>query len=103
MSINAVNAGARMWAAMSGASQRKPDTLDASNAPTQNSSALDKQLDDFVKMTPAQHLRAQLLKELGLTEDQLAKLSPDQQQAIEKKLADLAKEKCSRAKRRQRR
>jgi hypothetical protein len=45
----------------------------------------------YVKMTPAQRMRANALKELGLTEDDLKNMSPDQAKAAEAKIADLIK------------
>jgi hypothetical protein len=45
----------------------------------------------YVKMTPAQRMRANALKELGLTEDDLKKMSPDQDKAVEAQIANLIK------------
>jgi hypothetical protein len=45
----------------------------------------------YVKMTPAQRMRANALKELGLTEDDIKKMPPDQAKATETKIADLIK------------
>lgn len=49
-------------------------------------------LDDYVKMTPAQRMREELLKKLGLTEDELASKSPQEREGIETKLRDLVKQ-----------
>lgn len=47
------------------------------------------ELEDYVKMTPAQRMRADLLKKLGLTEEDLAAKSPEEQQAIQAKLTEM--------------
>lgn len=48
-----------------------------------------RELDDYVKMTPAQRIRAELLKKLGLTEEDLAAKPPEEQQAIQQKLTEM--------------
>lgn len=47
------------------------------------------ELDDYVKMTPAQRIREELLKKLGLTEEDLAAKPPEEQQAIQQKLTEM--------------
>lgn len=51
----------------------------------------------YVKMTPAQRMRYELLKKLGLTEEELAKMSPEPRNAAEKKMADLIKQEMAKA------
>lgn len=46
-----------------------------------------------MKKTPAERLREQILKALGETEESIAAMPPEQQQAIQKKIAELMKEK----------
>jgi hypothetical protein len=46
---------------------------------------------DYAKMTPAERLHAQMLAELGLTEDQFKAMSPADQQKIEDKIRDMIK------------
>ena len=48
---------------------------------------------EFVKQSPAERLRAAMLKELGLTEESLAAMSPGERLAIEEKIKDRLKEK----------
>lgn len=55
------------------------------------------ELDDYVKMTPAQRMRADLLKKLGLTEEDLAAKSPEEQQAIQEKLTELIQQQMQQA------
>jgi len=46
---------------------------------------------EYAKMTPAERLHAQMLAELGLTEDQFKAMSPADQQKVEDKIRDLIK------------
>lgn len=49
-------------------------------------------LDEFRKymeMTPAEKIRHGVLSELGITEEQLAALPPEQREAIDKKIAEM--------------
>jgi hypothetical protein len=43
----------------------------------------------YMEMTPAEKIRFGVLNELGITEEQLAALPPEQREAMEKKIADL--------------
>ncbi|MDH1262038.1 hypothetical protein [Pseudomonas sp. GD03944] len=55
-------------------------------------------LDEFKKymeMTPAEKMRDSVLKELGLTEDELKSLPPEQQAAIEEKIVQRIKERSA--------
>jgi len=51
-----------------------------------------RQLEDYVKMTPAQRIRADLLRKLGLTEEELAAKSPDEQAALNTRLRDMVQQ-----------
>lgn len=44
---------------------------------------------DYAKMTPAQRMRDEILKSLGLTEQQFKELSPAQQQAVNQKIEQI--------------
>src|SRR6202047_4187562 len=46
---------------------------------------------DYAKMTPAERMHAQMLAQLGLTEDQFKAMSPADQQKIEDKIRDMIK------------
>ena len=50
------------------------------------------ELDEYVKMTPEQRMRADLLKKLGMTEEELAAMSPEERQAAEAKITEMMKE-----------
>jgi TPP-dependent pyruvate/acetoin dehydrogenase alpha subunit len=43
-------------------------------------------------MSPADRMRASLLSSMGLTEDQLKNMSPEQQKVVEQKIEDLIKQ-----------
>jgi hypothetical protein len=44
---------------------------------------------DYAKMSPAERMRGNILKSLGMTEQQFEKLSPAQQQAINQKIQQI--------------
>lgn len=59
------------------------------------SSAMDaalKELEDYIAKGPIAHMREKILEELGLSEEDLAKMPPDQRDAIEKTIAARIKE-----------
>ena len=64
----------------------QPATLAAKPAQTTEEKFL-----EYAKMTPAERLHAQMLAELGLTEDQFKAMSPADQQKIEDKIRDMIK------------
>lgn len=43
----------------------------------------------YMQMTPAEKIRHGVLSELGITEEQLAALPPEQREAMDKKIADM--------------
>lgn len=45
----------------------------------------------FARMTPAEKMRAKMLSQLGLTEDDLKAMSPKEREKVEKKIADMIK------------
>jgi hypothetical protein len=55
------------------------------------------ELEDYVKMTPAQRMRADMLKKMGLTEEDLAAKPPEEQQAIQAKLTEMIQEQMRQA------
>lgn len=50
------------------------------------------QLNTFVDGTPAEQMRAEILAQLGYTEDQLKAMSPADRAAAERKIAELEKQ-----------
>jgi hypothetical protein len=47
---------------------------------------------DYANMDPIQRMRAGILKSMGLTEDDLKNMSPEQQKAVEQKIEQLIQE-----------
>jgi hypothetical protein len=58
--------------------------------PTENKTAEQKFL-EWAKMTPAERMHAQMLSQLGITEDQFKAMDPAAQQKIEDKIRDMIK------------
>ncbi|MEI7428939.1 MAG: hypothetical protein WCL27_00680 [Betaproteobacteria bacterium] len=50
------------------------------------------ELSEYLRKSPAQHMREAILQKMGLTEESLAALPPEQQAAIEKTITDKIKE-----------
>jgi TPP-dependent pyruvate/acetoin dehydrogenase alpha subunit len=48
---------------------------------------------DYAKMSPMERMRDSILKSMGLTEDDLKKMSPEQQKAVEQKIEQIIKQK----------
>lgn len=46
---------------------------------------------EWAKMTPAERMHAQMLSQLGITEDQFKQMDPAAQQKIEEKIRDMIK------------
>lgn len=65
-------------------------------APAKADSAGDAAVKDFMayaQMTPAQKLRAAILSQMGLKEEDLAKMDPKERKKVEDKIAAIIKEK----------
>ena len=60
----------------------------ASGATSQGNSVVQDFL-DYAKMSPAERMRENILKSLGMTEQQFEKLSPAQQQAVNQKIQQI--------------
>jgi hypothetical protein len=95
-------AGATANVASAGAAA-PPTTADASAAAHDSgaSTAVSDFL-DYAKKTPAQRMRDAILKSMGLTEDDLKRMSPDQRKAVEdairEKIKDAAEEAAKKGK-----
>jgi hypothetical protein len=46
-----------------------------------------KEIEDYLKKTPAEHLRDKIMRELGLSEEKLAAMSPKERDAAEAKIS----------------
>ena len=63
-------------------------------APTQKSvRTAAEELAEYLRKTPAQHMRDAILKELGLTEEDLDAMPPEKRKAVEETIAARIKEK----------
>jgi nitrogen-specific signal transduction histidine kinase len=51
--------------------------------------SVEKQFLDYAQMNPMDRMRANILKSMGLTEDDLKNMSPDQQHAVEEKIRQM--------------
>jgi hypothetical protein len=51
--------------------------------------SVEKQFLDYARMNPIDRMRANILKSMGLTEDDLKNMSPDQQHAVEEKIRQM--------------
>ncbi|USQ97775.1 hypothetical protein [Caulobacter sp. RL271] len=63
----------------------------STSSPVGETSAKDEFL-KFQAMTPAQKMRAMMLAKLGVTEEQLKAMSPEERKKIEDKLKDMVKQ-----------
>jgi hypothetical protein len=84
----AVDAGAKTRADTQILGQR--DIADRQRA---DSEAAIRKFLDFQQKTPEEKIRAQILASLGLTEDDVKNMSPEQQQALEEKISAIMKQK----------
>jgi hypothetical protein len=75
-------------ASSASASSNGTTSAGASGATSQGNSVVQDFL-DYAKMSPAKRMRENILKSLGLTEQQFEKLSPAQQQAINQKIQQI--------------
>ncbi len=62
-----------------------------SSSPTSATSPRD-EFEKFQAMTPAQKMRAMMLAKLGLTEEQVKAMSPEERKKVEDKLKDMVKQ-----------
>ena len=70
------------------ASANGTTSASASGTPSQSNSVVQDFL-DYAKMSPAERMRENILKSLGMTEQQFEKLSPAQQQAVNQKIQQI--------------
>ncbi len=72
------------------AEQAEDPALDG--AESDNESGAVKDFLDYMKKTPEERLRDKILKAMGMTEEDLASMTPDERLAIENKIRDVIKE-----------
>ena len=69
-----------------------PASTSATNGLTSGGDNVVQQFMDYAKMSPMERMRAQILRSMGLTEDDLKKMSPEQQKAVEQKIEQIIKQ-----------
>ncbi|CAN7209916.1 hypothetical protein [Rhizobium sp. LjRoot258] len=74
-----------MWALQSSGMVTMDGTEDLAKA---RHDAVVSEFTDLANMTPAERIRAQILERLGISEDDLAAMPPEEREAIEKQIAD---------------
>src|SRR5262249_61404913 len=87
-SSNATSAASSTDATASGS----PTASSVTNGLDTRSDNVVKEFLDYAKMSPMERLRANILKSMGLTEDDLKKMSPEQQKAVEQKIEQIIKQ-----------
>lgn len=71
----------------------KPDvSASDSLSPSAPASNAREEFEKFAAMSPAERMRASILQQMGVSEDQLAAMSPDERKAMEQKITDKIKE-----------
>jgi hypothetical protein len=70
-----------------------PTAASVTNGLDTSSDSVVKQFMDYAKESPMERMRDQILKSMGLTEDDLKKMSPEQQKAVEQKIEQIIKQK----------
>ena len=81
--------GTSSTAATTGSS---PTATSATNGLDASSDNVVQQFMEYAKMSPMERMRAQILKSMGLTEDDLKRMSPEQQKAVEQKIEQIIKQ-----------
>ncbi|MEC5385457.1 hypothetical protein VVD49_06955 [Uliginosibacterium sp. H3] len=71
---------------LTGSTARKTSKTEDANA------AAVKELRDYLNKTPEQRMREAILKEMGLTEEDVAKMPPEERTAVEAAIADKVRE-----------
>lgn len=70
-----------------------PDFHDAPRATGKSfGSFLAQELENYMKLTPAERIREAVLKRLGMTEDELAAMPPAARQGVEDQIGQMVKE-----------
>ena len=65
--------------------------------PARTPSAAEQDFDTWAKMTPAEQMRAEVLRELGVKPEDLDKMDPKDRAKLEQKIKDLIHEKVQEA------
>ena len=79
----------------SGASSGSSSSSSSSADTSTNSNSVTAEFMKIAKMTPAQRMREQILKSMHLTEADLAAMTPAERSDVEKKIAEMIKERLA--------
>ena len=88
MTISSVTAFGPITSAMFPQTAGSAAGVSASGTTSQDNSVVQDFL-NYAKMSPAERMREEILKSLGMTEQQFEKLSPTQQQAVNQKIQQI--------------
>jgi hypothetical protein len=88
MTISSVTAFGPITSSMFPQTGGSSASASASGTTSQDNSVVQDFL-DYAKMSPAERMRENILKSLGMTEQQFEKLSPAQQQAVNQKIQQI--------------
>lgn len=69
-------------------SQAEDETTVSGKPATDANDALYEEFSKWAKMTPAEKIRAQVLESMGLTEESLQAMQPEERAAVEKQIAE---------------
>ena len=80
--------------AQAAAARREAESKKAEKTAAEHQ-ALATELGDYLKKSPAQHLRDSVMKELGISEEDLKAMPPEKRQAMEKEIARRMRERLA--------
>lgn len=85
---NKANSGiADTISSIAGENSTQPKSDSVTSSPTKEKIDYASQFMDYMKKTPAERLREEILKKLGLTEDDLKSMPPEEREAVEQTIA----------------
>lgn len=94
MQTTSISAAGSLVASMRSGSLKRPLEADmtplAQSAPgSVDDTSVEQQFLKYAQMSPMDRMRANILKSMGLSEEDLKNMSPEQQKAVEQKIKDL--------------
>jgi hypothetical protein len=92
MQTSSISAYGSLIASMRSGSLKKPQDAGASaqSAPGGlGDTSVEQQFLKYAQMSPMDRMRANILKSMGLSEEDLKNMTPEQQKAVEQKIKDL--------------
>ncbi|MCA6124074.1 hypothetical protein J6500_19565 [Bradyrhizobium sp. WSM 1704] len=94
MQTSSISAYGSLVTSMRSGSLKKPQDADATASAQSASgglggSSVEQEFLKYAQMSPMDRMRANILKSMGLSEDDLKNMSPEQRKAVEQKIKDL--------------